>query len=47
MTLVDSLLSAIVRADGEVLVLHGGERPYVVVGMRTVAISTHTLTVVP
>ena len=30
MALVDSLLSAIVRADGDALVLHAGERPYVV-----------------
>jgi twitching motility protein PilT len=28
--LVDSLLSAIVKADGDALVLHAGERPYVV-----------------
>jgi hypothetical protein len=28
--LVDSLLSAIVRVDGDALVLHAGERPYVV-----------------
>src|SRR4051812_546944 len=28
--LVHSLLSAIVRADGDALVLHAGERPYVV-----------------
>ena len=32
MALVDSLLSAIVRADGDALVMHVGERPYVVVG---------------
>ncbi|HTL03494.1 MAG TPA: ATPase, T2SS/T4P/T4SS family [Vicinamibacterales bacterium] len=30
MALVDSLLAAIVRADGDALVLHAGERPYVV-----------------
>src|SRR5260221_3320717 len=29
-SLVDSLLSAIVRADGDALVMHVGERPYVV-----------------
>ena len=28
--LVDSLLSAIIRADGDALVMHVGERPYVV-----------------
>jgi twitching motility protein PilT len=39
--LVDSLLSAIVRADGDALVMHVGERPYVVVGTQTINISTH------
>lgn len=43
MALVESLLSAIVRADGEALVLHVGERPYVVVGTQTINISTHGL----
>src|SRR5262245_40315111 len=43
MALVDSLLSAIVRADGDALVMHVGERPYVVVGMQTINISTHGL----
>jgi twitching motility protein PilT len=43
MALVDSLLSAIVRADGDALVMHVGERPYVVVGTLTINISTHGL----
>ena len=44
MALVDSLLSAIVRADGDALVMHVGERPYVVAGTGTINISTHGLT---
>ena len=44
MALVDSLLSAIVRAEGDALVMHVGERPYVVVGTSTINISTHGLT---
>src|SRR5688572_400707 len=43
MPLLDSLLSAIVRADGDALVMHVGERPYVVVGTQTINISTHGL----
>jgi twitching motility protein PilT len=43
MALVESLLSAIVRADGDALVMHVGERPYVVVGTSTTNISTHGL----
>ena len=43
MALVESLLSAIVRADGDALVMHVGERPYVVVGTQTINISTHGL----
>jgi twitching motility protein PilT len=43
MALADSLLSAIVRADGDALVMHVGERPYVVVGTQTINISTHGL----
>ena len=43
MALVDSLLSAIVRADGDALVMHVGERPYVVVGTSTTNISMHGL----
>ena len=41
--LVDSLLSSIVRADGDALVMHVGECPYVVVGTQTINISTHGL----
>ena len=44
MALVESLLSAIVRADGDALVMHVGERPYVVAGTGTINISTHGLT---
>ncbi|HEX6164719.1 MAG TPA: ATPase, T2SS/T4P/T4SS family [Vicinamibacterales bacterium] len=36
-------MSAIVRADGDALVMHVGERPYVVVGTQTITISTHGL----
>jgi twitching motility protein PilT len=43
MALVDSLLSAIVRSEGDALVMHVGERPYVVVGTQTLNISTHGL----
>ncbi len=43
MALVDSLLAAIVRADGDALVMHVGERPYIVVGTQTTHISTHDL----
>lgn len=45
MALVESLLAAIVRADGEALVMHVGERPYVVVGSQTLPISSHELNV--
>ncbi len=38
MTLLDSLLDAIVRLDGEALVMHTGEKPYVV--LSSVSIST-------
>ena len=44
MALADSLLSAIVRADGDALVMHVSERPYVVVGKSPLHISTHELT---
>ena len=43
MALADSLTSAIVRADGDALVMHVGERPYVVVGTQTINISMHGL----
>lgn len=39
--LIDSLLSAMVRADGDALVMHVGERPIVVSGSRTVDLSNH------
>jgi len=42
--LVDSLLSAIVRTDGDVLVLHVGERPYVVAPTRIVPLLSRPLT---
>ena len=42
--LADSLLAAIVRADGDAIVMHVGERPYVVVGTNPLHISTHELT---
>src|SRR5688572_16841414 len=44
MALTDSLLSAIVRADGDALVMHVSERPYVMVGKNPLHISTHELT---
>ncbi len=43
MALVDSLLTAMVRADGDALVMHVGERPYVVAQSRTIDVSTHGL----
>jgi twitching motility protein PilT len=42
--LVDSLLTAIVRADGDALVLHVGEKPYVVAGSEIVELSSRALT---
>ncbi|HEY7450413.1 MAG TPA: ATPase, T2SS/T4P/T4SS family [Vicinamibacterales bacterium] len=44
MALVESLLTAIVRADGDALVLHVGERPYVVAASGQVELSSRTLT---
>jgi len=41
--LVNSLLTAVIRADGDALVMHAGERPYVVVGTGTRELSTQTL----
>jgi twitching motility protein PilT len=41
--LVDSLLTAIVRADGDALVMHVGERPYVVASAGTLDLSTQNL----
>lgn len=43
MALVESLLTAMVRADGDALVMHVGERPYVVVGAGTLDLSTQIL----
>jgi twitching motility protein PilT len=42
--LVDSLLTAIVRADGDALVLHAGERPYVVAPSGQSEIAARVLT---
>ena len=43
-TLVDSLLAAIVREDGESLVLHVGERPIVVTARGPVEVASATMT---
>lgn len=43
--LIDSLLTAIVRADGDALVLHVGERPYVVATGGNIDLSKTILTV--
>ena len=43
MTLVPSLLQAIVIMDGEALVLHVGERPYVVTDDGQITISNTPL----
>jgi twitching motility protein PilT len=44
MALVDSLLTAIARADGDAMVLHVGERPYVVAIAGQVELSAQVLT---
>ena len=44
MPLVTSLLAAIVRADGDALVLHAGERPYVVAPSGQSEITSRALT---
>ena len=44
MALVDSLLTAIVRADGDALVLHAGERPYVVAPTGQSELASRVLT---
>jgi twitching motility protein PilT len=41
MALVQSLVTAIVRADGDALVLHVGERPYVIAPSGTIELSAH------
>ncbi|MGE0812201.1 MAG: ATPase, T2SS/T4P/T4SS family [Vicinamibacterales bacterium] len=43
MPLVDSLLTAVVRSDGDALVLHVGEKPYVVAAGGTVDLSRQGL----
>ena len=43
MALVESLLTAMVRANGDALVLHVGEKPYVVTQSGTIDLSTHGL----
>src|SRR6476661_5666314 len=35
-TLLDSLLDAIIRLDGEALVMHVGEKPYVVLNAKSI-----------
>jgi twitching motility protein PilT len=41
--LVDSLLTAMVRANGDALVMHVGEKPIVVSGSKTIDLSAHGL----
>jgi hypothetical protein len=43
MALVDSLLTAMVRANGDALVMHVGEKPYVVTAAGPIDLSTHGL----
>ncbi|MEO8680712.1 MAG: hypothetical protein ABI665_16800, partial [Vicinamibacterales bacterium] len=43
MALVESLLTAMVRANGDALVMHVGERPYVVRESGTIDLSTQSL----
>lgn len=43
MALVDSLLTAMVRANGDALVMHVGEKPIVIAGERTIDLSAHGL----
>ncbi|MGE5358601.1 MAG: type IV pilus twitching motility protein PilT [Bacteroidales bacterium] len=45
MALVESLLGAIVRPDGDALVLHVGEKPHIVAANGTVDLSVRPLTV--
>src|SRR3954462_7385170 len=44
MTLVPALLQAIVRVDGEALVMHAGEKPYVVAPTEQVDLASRGLT---
>ncbi|MGE3888398.1 MAG: ATPase, T2SS/T4P/T4SS family [Vicinamibacterales bacterium] len=43
MALVDSLLTAMVRANGDALVMHVGEKPIVVARSRSIDLSSHGL----
>ncbi|MBI2833162.1 MAG: Flp pilus assembly complex ATPase component TadA [Acidobacteria bacterium] len=43
MTLLDSLLAAIVRGDGDALVMHSGEKPYVIAPTARVELSNRPL----
>ena len=43
MALVESLLTAIVRSDGDALVMHVGERPYVIASAGPIELSSHAL----
>src|SRR5919106_1502582 len=43
MALVESLLTAIARADGDALVMHVGEKPYVVASAGPIELSSQTL----
>ncbi len=45
MVLVESLLGAILRPDGDALVMHVGEKPYVIAASGTVDLSSRPLTV--
>ena len=45
MALIDSLVTAILRADGDALVMHVGEKPYVVAPEGPIEISTQALNV--
>src|SRR5436190_14146713 len=45
MSFVSSLLQAIVRLDGEAVVLHVGERPYIVTPTDQVDLATKALTI--
>jgi twitching motility protein PilT len=45
LALVDSLLGAIIKPDGDTLVLHVGERPYVVTPLGPIELSSRPLTV--
>src|SRR5688572_5637313 len=43
MALVTSLLTAVIRADGDALVMHVGEKPYIVASAGPVELSTQGL----